>query len=162
VITIRAVRAGEGPDLRELRLRSLADAPWAFASTVEEESRYPDSRWSELADGGDAIVVYVAVDNEQWIGMAAGRWFDRDRGVAQLWGMWIHPAWRDQGLGRRLVAGIRGWATGHGGRFVRLGVIGEEAACTSFYERMGFVRTGETRPLPRDPALTAVFLARPA
>ena len=162
MIAIRAVRAGEGPRLRELRLRALADAPSAFASTVEEESRYPESRWSELADSGDAIVVFVAVDDERWIGMAAGRWFDRSRGVAQLWGMWIDPGWRGQGLGRRLVAGIRGWANGHGGRFVRLGVIGEEAACASFYERIGFVRTGETRPLSRDPTLTAVFLARPA
>jgi hypothetical protein len=32
---------------------------------------------------------------------------------------------------------------------------------SSFYERLGFVRTGETRPLPRDPSITAVFLVRP-
>jgi GNAT superfamily N-acetyltransferase len=165
VLTVRAVRQGEEARLRELRIRALADAPNAFAATEEEESAHPDTHWTELArfsEQADSVIVCVAIDDERWIGMAAGRWFDRERGIVQLWGMWVDPGWRRRGVGERLVGAIRGWAVGRGARFVRLGVVQDAAHAGSFYERLGFVRTGETRPLTRDPTIGCFFLARPA
>jgi GNAT superfamily N-acetyltransferase len=161
VITVRAVRAGEGPRLRELRMRAMADAPGAFGSTPEEETEQPEERWSGLADGGVQGGVYVAIDEDSWIGMAAGHWFARERGVVQLWGMWVEPARRGEGIGERLVAAVRGWATTHGARFIRLGVI-DGSPAIPLYERLGFVLTGETKPLTRDPSVLAVYMARPA
>jgi GNAT superfamily N-acetyltransferase len=160
VITVRGVRSGEGPRLRELRMRALADAPGAFGSSVEQEEQHPDEHWAQLADGGGEAGVYVAIDGEDWIGMAAGRWFARDRGVVQLWGMWIDPSRRGERIGERLAGAVRGWARDHEGRFLRLGVI-DGSRAIAFYERLGFVDTGERRPLTRDPSLTAVFMARP-
>jgi GNAT superfamily N-acetyltransferase len=161
VIAIRAVRAGEGPRLRELRMRAMADAPRAFGATPEHECQQPDEHWLGLVDGGEEVGVYVAIDGESWIGMAAGQWFERERGVVQLWGMWVEPARRGEGIGERLVACVRGWATTHGARFIRLGVI-EESPAIPLYERLGFVLTGETKPLVRDPSVLAVYMARPA
>jgi len=161
VITVRAVRAGEGPRLRELRMRAMADAPEAFGSTPEHESQLPEEHWSEMADGGDEVGVYVAIDGESWIGMAAGRWFARERGVVQLWGMWVEPARRGERIGERLVASVRGWATTHGARFIRLGVV-DGSPAIALYERLGFVLTGESKPLVRDPSVLAVYMARPA
>ena len=108
MIAVRAVRAGEGPRLRELRMRALADAPEAFGSTLEHESQQPEEHWSELAGGGEEVGVYVAIDEESWIGMAAGHWFARERGVVQLWGMWVEPARRGERIGERLAASVRG------------------------------------------------------
>ena len=161
MITVCGVRAGEAAQLRELRMRALADAPEAFGSSVEHEEQFSDEQWAQLADGGDEIGVYVAIDSEDWIGMAAGRWFARDRGVVQLWGMWIDPSRRGERIGERLANAVRGWASDHGGRFLRLGVI-DGSRAIAFYERLGFVDTGERRPLTRDPSLTAVYMARPA
>jgi GNAT superfamily N-acetyltransferase len=161
VITVRAVRAGEGPRLRELRMRAMADAAEAFGSTPEHESQLPEEHWSEMADGGDEVGVYVAIDGESWIGMAAGRWFARERGVVQLWGMWVEPARRGERIGERLVASVRGWATTHGARFIRLGVV-DGSPAIALYERLGFVLTGESKPLVRDPSVLAVYMARPA
>jgi GNAT superfamily N-acetyltransferase len=161
VITVRGVRAGEGPQLRELRMRAMADAPDAFGSTLEREAEQPDEHWSALADGGDENGVYVAIDDEAWIGMAAGYWFERERGIVQLWGMWIDPSRRGERIGERLANAVRGWASDHGGRFLRLGVI-DGSRAIAFYERLGFVDTGERRSLTRDPSLTAVYMARPA
>jgi GNAT superfamily N-acetyltransferase len=161
VITVRAVRAGEGPRLRELRMCAMADTPEAFGSTPRHEEQLADEHWSALADGGDETGVYVAVDHEEWIGMAAGRWFERERGIVQLWGMWVEPTRRGERIGERLVGSVRGWATTHGARFMRLGVV-EQSPAISFYERLGFVLTGETKPLVRDPSVLAVYMARPA
>jgi GNAT superfamily N-acetyltransferase len=161
VITVRAVRAGEGPRLRELRMRAMADAPGAFGSTLEHEAEQSDEHWSVLADGGDENGVYVAIDDETWIGMAAGRWFERERGIVQLWGMWVEPARRGERIGERLVGSVRGWATTHGAHFMRLGVM-DASPAIPFYERLGFVLTGEAKPLTRDPSVVAVYMARPA
>ncbi len=161
MITVRGVRSGEGPRLRELRIRAMADTPEVFGSTLEHEEGLPDEHWAQLADGGDVFGVYVALDGEDWIGMAAGRWFDRDRGIIQLWGMWVEEERRGEGIGERLVAAVRGWAAGHDGRFLRLGVV-EGSRAIGFYERLGFVDTGERKPLQRDPSVTAVYMARPA
>jgi GNAT superfamily N-acetyltransferase len=160
VIAVRAIRTGEGPRLRELRLRAMADAPGAFGSTPEHEEQLSDDHWSALADGGDENGVYVAIDDEAWIGMAAGRWFERERGIVQLWGMWVEPDRRGERIGERLVGSVRGWATTHGARFMRLGVM-DASPAIPFYERLGFVLTGEIKPLTRDPSVLAVYMARP-
>lgn len=161
MIAVRGVRAGEGPRLRELRLRAIDDAPSAFGSTPEHERQLPDDHWSQLATGGVQIGVYVAIDGGRWIGMAAGRWYARECGIVQLWGMWVEPDRRGEGVGERLVAAVRGWATAHRARFLRLGVI-DGSRAIAFYERLGFVLTGETKPLIRDPTVLAVYMARPA
>jgi GNAT superfamily N-acetyltransferase len=164
VVEIRSVGGSDAAALRELRLRALTEAPRSFASGVAEESAFGEERWSKLAaqaTAGDEHVVLVAVVDGAWIGMAAGRWFDRERGIAHLWGMWVDPAQRRLGIGGRLVAGIREWAAGQGARFLRLGVIDDVPGLARFYEGLGFVRTGEERPLVRDPERVAVFLARP-
>jgi ribosomal protein S18 acetylase RimI-like enzyme len=164
VIEIRPVGAGEEGSLRELRLRAMRDAPGAFASTAEQEAAHPQAHWSQLAGQSqlaDAMVVFVATDGDRWLAMAAGRWFDRERGIAALWGMWVDPVVRRLGIGERLVAEARRWAASRDARFLRLGLTEGTGGASSFYERLGFVRTGETRPLPRDPSITAVFLVRP-
>lgn len=161
MIAVRGVRAGEGPRLRELRLRAIDDAPSAFGSTPEHERQLPEDHWSQLAAGGVQIGVYVAIDGDRWIGMAAGRWYARERGIVQLWGMWVEPDRRGEGIGERLVAAVRGWAADNRAHFLRLGVI-DGSRAIAFYERLGFVLTGETKPLIRDPTVLAVYMGRPA
>jgi GNAT superfamily N-acetyltransferase len=161
---IRAVVAGDADRLRQLRLRALADAPHAFGSSLEEELAYPDSQWLELARGSDSadeLVVHVAISREDWVGMAAGRWYDRDAGIAVLWGMWVDPAARGLGLGARLVSAVHEWAAGQGARTLRLGAVSGTGDPTGFYERLGFTVTGETGTLRRDPTRAFRYLTRP-
>ena len=161
--------------MRALRLRSLRDAPQAFASSLESELARPDTHWASLAErsergeaeGADgaagasgASVVWVAIDGELWCGMAGSFWFDRPAGVAQLWGMWVEPTARGRGIGRRLVDAIADWAADRGALRLRLGVVNRVPEVTAFYERLGFSSTGETRSLPPDGAATAFFFAK--
>jgi ribosomal protein S18 acetylase RimI-like enzyme len=160
---IRRLAAGEGLGVRALRLRALRDAPRAFASSLEVELAHPDDHWHDLARRsavGDASVVFVAIGAGEWQAMAGSFWFDEGAGVAQLWGMWVEPAARRQGLGRRLVDEVAGWAAERGALRLRLGVVDRAAEVAAFYERLGFTRTGETKSLPPDGAATAFFLAK--
>ncbi|MBV8989068.1 MAG: GNAT family N-acetyltransferase [Solirubrobacterales bacterium] len=160
---MRRVRAGEGAQLRELRLRALRDTPRAFASSHRLEVAQPESHWSALAlasEKGQDAAVLVAMHDRRWIALAASRWFDQEAGIAQLWGMWVEPAARGRGVGRTLVSAVASWAAARGAAFLRLGVTDPAAEVASFYERLGFRRTGESRRLPPDGAVRAFFLVR--
>jgi hypothetical protein len=50
-VAVERVRAAEWRELRELRLRALADAPEAFASTLAREAAFPDDVWRQRAQG---------------------------------------------------------------------------------------------------------------
>ena len=157
-ISTRRIGPGDAAALRAIRLRALADTPTAFAIDVDVEAAHPDSYWSEFTG---SAAVFVAEREGDWVGVAVGRWYDREAGVAQLSGLWVDPAMRSRGLGGRLVDEVHGWAAVAGARGLRLGIIIDGPDVEGFYPRLGFERTGETRPLSFDRSRTARFLARP-
>jgi GNAT superfamily N-acetyltransferase len=164
LLEVRAVRGSDAAPLRALRLRALADAPDAFATAADEEAGRSESDWEQLArdsEAADSGIIYAAIVDDRWLGMAAGRWHDRKAGIAHLWGMWVDPELRRRGVGERLVDAVRGWVSAHGGCSLRLGVITGDGDATPFYERLGFVRTGEVAPLRRDPARLVHYLIGP-
>ena len=160
---IRPVLPQESQRLRELRLRALRDSPGAFAASLAAEEAQPASYWSQLvaqsAPARDGVVL-IAISDRRWVAMAGSRWFSRADGIAQLWGMWVEPAARGQGLGHALIDGIASWASQRGAALLRLGVIEPAAEIESFYQQLGFRRTGETKLLPPDGTISAFFLAR--
>ena len=159
---IRPVAAGEAEALRELRLRALVDSPEAFVSDVESESAHEPAHWEQLTAGGDERIVLVAQDEGgRLAGMVGGGWFDRERGIAHLWGLWVEPAIRGSGVGAALVRGILEWAVGAGAGSVRLGVIDPGGdGTTAFYRRLGFVALDEPVPLRADPSRSVTYMIR--
>ena len=163
-IEIRRIRASESPALRELRLRALTDAPAAFASNLAAESAFDDDHWRQLVDDavtGEQATIAIATTGERWVGMAAGRWFEREHGIAQLWGLWVDPAARGAGTGGALVGAVREWAATGGGTFLRLGVVEPADAQRRFYSRLGFVALDDPKPMRIDPSRLAAWLVRP-
>ncbi|HEY7934862.1 MAG TPA: GNAT family N-acetyltransferase [Solirubrobacteraceae bacterium] len=109
---LRRLQRGEGARLREVRLRALQDAPYAFGSWFAREVDYAPEIWDDRAaqsDAGTVGVVYLAIEGGQCLGMAGGYFAGEDRDAAKLWGMWVDPGARGQGLGRRLVEAVSGW-----------------------------------------------------
>lgn len=156
MITIRAVRPTEGPSLRAIRLRALAESPRAFGSTLAETEARPPSYWDARARGdtGDQkSTLFVAEDASGWVGLAGCFLDTDDEGSAELISMWVDPAYRGQGLGRRLVEQVVDWARGNGARSISLWVTDGNSAATALYARCGFKRTEETQPLPSSETL---------
>jgi GNAT superfamily N-acetyltransferase len=60
----------------------------------------------------------------------------------------IRPDLQGRGLGRVMLAAAEAWAADHGARRISIGVIGLRAALITWYERRGYLATGETAPFP--------------
>jgi RimJ/RimL family protein N-acetyltransferase len=151
---VRRLRQDEGELLRRLRLRALAESPRAFGAALGDEAGLSREDWHERAEAGAAgeqQVVFVALDGQEPVGMAGGRWFERAEATVALWGMWVDPSARGTGLAGALVDAVGDWAGAASAQRLRLGVVVDGIAAIRFYERLGFRREGEVRRLKRDP-----------
>lgn len=178
---IQRVRRTDTELLRDVRLRALADAPFAFGSTVARELGFPDAFWEQRAaesEDGEHGVVFVATRGSTGIGMAGGfvppqrqqtdaagesaKARTADGLVVLVWGMWVDPTARRAGLGRDLLWSVLGWARQRGAVTVRLAVTEGEASAPAcaLYETLGFVATGERDALESNPTLTLRWLQR--
>ena len=158
-MVIRPIRPDEWRDLRDLRLRALLDAPDAYGSTFEEESADSDEAWQRRADHPDRIMAVAVDESGRFVGMASGgpAWEGLDG--AGLFGMWVDPAVRGQGIGEALIGVIASWAQASGYERIGLGVtIGNDVAA-HLYERLGFEDTGLRYPLRAGTDLTIRVLA---
>lgn len=148
--------------LRDTRLRALADSPGAFGSTHAGESARPDSFWQERAAAAAAGLDRVGLIAESptgWVGMVSG--FEEREDPARSWlvGMWVDPAWRGRGVGRALVDEVIAWARTRGTRRLWLEVAITNLAAIRLYQRCGFVATGDTLAMERDPSIIESLMA---
>jgi GNAT superfamily N-acetyltransferase len=151
---IRRIRPGEGPAFRSIRTEAIGDSPRAFGSSLAEIEARPDTYWQERArtgaEGNDNVL-YVAEDDGRWIGIVGG-FIDDDAAGARsvdLISMWVHPAYRREGVGRRLVEQVIAWARERGAVRVVLWVTGGNESATLLYRQTGFRETGATQAHPK-------------
>jgi GNAT superfamily N-acetyltransferase len=144
-VTVFRAEAEHWRLLREARLAALADAPTAYASSHEEEARYGDDRWRDMAEGA---AMYVALADGAPVGLAAGLARDTDD-VKGLGAMWVAPAWRGRGVASRLADAVAGWARQVNARGLCLWAPADDPRALAFYERQGFRPTGRSMPFPR-------------
>jgi len=130
-----------GPDeweiFRDLRLRALREAPYAFGSRYDDWVQAPEDRWRvRLA----AVPLnLVALRGDVPLGMASGVLEGEDG--AELISMWVDPAARGSGVAAALVGAVVDWAAG-AGRTTYLMVRSENARAIASYARAGFVDLG--------------------
>ena len=155
---VRQARAADWEAVRDLRLRALADAPEAFASTLEAELALPAEEWRRRAAGGPASARFIAGEGDSEVGLAAIFAEPGTPGRMHLVSMWVDPRHRRRGVGRALVDQAVGWAAERQAREVILWVADQNTAARTLYERAGFRPTGERQPLPSHPELTESML----
>jgi len=142
---IERLGPGDGPRLRAVRLRALADAPEAFGTTLVEAEAWGDARWEGQAV---SLPTFVWVDHGADLGMVRVAPHDDDAEAAYLISMWVAPEARGRGVGDMLVAEVLGWARAHGRRRVFLDVGERNGPARALYERAGFVVSGVRGALP--------------
>ena len=101
-VTIRRIAPGDGKLLADLRLRALADAPYAFGTTHAEASRQSGDDWAELArrrSEGNREAAFLAYLGGDPVGMVAGFVDDTSHSV-DLISMWVAPEARRHGAAR--------------------------------------------------------------
>ena len=138
--TIRRVRPDDGARLAEIRLRALADAPEAFATTYAEAAQRSAEDWSEQAAAradGTRQVTLFAEHGDVPIGMV-GAFVGADPSVADLVALWVAPDSRRHGVARALIEAVMDWAHEGGVAQVQLWVADGNEAAYRLYESAGF------------------------
>jgi ribosomal protein S18 acetylase RimI-like enzyme len=151
-----------GPDdwraMRDIRLDALRDAPYAFASTYDREAAFPDQTWQERARSGNTILAYRPESGEEPVGLVAS--IEEAPGQLGLVSMWVRPEARGAHVGSALVEAVVEVARSRRLPRVRLWVTESNKAARRLYEQCGFAPTGERQPLPSDPGLMELAMAR--
>lgn len=76
-------------------------------------------------------------------------WLEPDAdGLWKLGLLTVRPDQQDRGLGRTLLAAAEAHAAARGARRIGITVVHLRDALIAWYERRGYVRTGETAPFP--------------
>jgi ribosomal protein S18 acetylase RimI-like enzyme len=148
---------------KDVRLRALQEAPYAFSSTYAREVQFGDAEWAKRAErwNGENGIGFVAMDGDMACGIAGSFLDEKDATRVQLLAMWTAPTHRQRGVGRQLVNDVLNWARGRNARILQLMVTSNNETAMRFYERLGFRRTGRTEPYPNDPAVVEYEMARP-
>ncbi len=144
------VEASEWKRLREIRLRSLADSPAAFASRLETERLHPDSVWRERATPSSSRRMWSARAGVSWVGLTGVVRTEVAR--IELISMWVDPAWRRRGVARALIAAVVGWQRRRRGSEIYLWVTPDNAPAERCYEQAGFRLTGTRLQVTPDPS----------
>jgi GNAT superfamily N-acetyltransferase len=74
--------------------------------------------------------------------------------------MWVDPAHRRAGTGRRLTDAVIEWARSERMKRLELWVTELNTPAVRLDERLGFAPTGGRAPLPSNPTLVVVEMAR--
>ena len=145
--TVRLLVPDDAAAFQALRLRGLLECPEAFTSSHAEEvdtplpiisqrlAALPDSAiFGYLADGELQGVIGIVRERRRKLGHKAG-----------IWGMYVAPENRLQGIGRQLMGRALLYARDLEVRTVNLGVNTRNMAAIALYEAMGFKTYGTER-----------------
>jgi ribosomal protein S18 acetylase RimI-like enzyme len=135
-LQVRRLAADEWAQLRVARLAALAEAPYAFGSTLAQEQQFTERTWRERAGRGNTFSAWCG---DTIIGLATGIDAGDDW---HLVGMWVSPKLRGAGVADRLVAAVCELARQSGATSVTLWVTEVNDRARAFYRRVGFAPTG--------------------
>jgi ribosomal protein S18 acetylase RimI-like enzyme len=137
-LPVRRLREDDWAALRAARLAALAEAPYAFGSTIAREQEFTEATWRDRTRTG---AVFGAWSGAEIAGLATAR-LDPDEGWG-LFGMWVRPDLRGSGTAAALVDAVCAHARAEGADRIGLWVTEVNGRAVAFYARMGFVPTGE-------------------
>ena len=178
MVLVREVTADDWELMRDVRLAALADAPHAFGSTYAREAAFTEERWRGRI--GERSVTFFALEDSAGAvpagavpassvpastvpassvpaGLAS---IYVEDGAAELVSMWVRPSARGLGVGEALVEAAAAWARARHFGALFLWVTESNAPAVRLYQRCGFSPTGESQPLPSDPAQPEVRMRR--
>jgi ribosomal protein S18 acetylase RimI-like enzyme len=147
-VEVRRLVAADWAALREVRLAALADAPYAFSSTLNRERGFDEAAWRGRLDSNAHVGAWRPGPQVGLIGLAGGfpEPAEPGRDEPRAWhlvSMWVTPQGRGQGIADRLVAAVCELARADGAGQVALWVTEVNPRARAFYRRAGFRETGQ-------------------
>ena len=138
--TIRCLDAADAAAFSILRLEALARSPSAFSAAYEEEAR---QTLEQVATRLAAETVFGAFIGGDLCGIAgfARPPQEKKRHKGVLWGVYVRPGIRREGLGTALVAAVIEHARGEVAQ-LQAAVVTTNHAARHLYRKLGFVTYG--------------------
>lgn len=139
-IIIRQAATTDAEAIQALRLEALQRHPKAFGSDYERESGRPASFWVERLSAQTDSAIFVAESAGQLAGMTGIYRSElvKLRHNATIWGVYMRPQWRGQGIAVALLQTAVNWAERQGLNWVKLAVITNNSAAIRAYIKSGF------------------------
>jgi ribosomal protein S18 acetylase RimI-like enzyme len=160
---IRPLVEADAPAFRALRLRALRDHPDAFGASYEEGLARPTSGYVEqlraAAASPDDRIFGAFDDGGALVGMVGFRreGYAKIRHRGYIWGMYVAPEVRGQGVGRALIGAALDRARSLPDLDqVNLSVMTTNVAARALYASLGFAAYGLERRALKLPDGTAL------
>lgn len=130
------------------------------SGTLAEGLARPDEEWRSRAASTDTVT-FVAEATDGLVGMGTVGQAPERPGIAAIYGMWVVPEARGQGIGGSLMDALEGWAREAGYGDIGLGVTMTNEAAVRLYEAKGYTDVGERFPLRDGSPLVVQIMAKP-
>ena len=146
------INSSDWEHLRDVRLEALADAPYAFTSTLERELAFTEDTWRARCENGAS---FIAIEDGAGIGLIGCMKFDETTADEyKIVSMWTRKDFRGSGISEKLVNITKQWAREQGADRLYLHVTSDKIAALRFYEKVEFV-VPDQRRISYDPAINA-------
>lgn len=144
VIEIRPLCAHDAAAFRQIRLQAISDSPSAVWPTYDEEASRTATEIEARIQMTSSQVVFGAFIDEALIGIAGLRRepLGQVSHKAVLWGVFISPDWRREGLARKLFTRVQSFARNKGVLQIHLCVNAENVRAGNLYRSLGFESFG--------------------
>ena len=149
MITVRRIQGGEADLLKEMRLASLQDAPYAFGATYDLVLQRTDEIWHEKAESsahGPDRATFIVFSDDLPIGMAALFRIESQVDLGELMQVWVAAEYRGTSAAWDLMTAIFDWARENNFRSIIAGVTKGNARALTFYTKYGFSTMDESSP----------------
>jgi len=146
-VQIRSLSTVDADSLYQLRREALVDSPLAYSASIEDDVWTSVDVVRQQLESRSGSQVFGAFSGglRGMIGLGRPRHIKSARKVL-LWGMFVSPPWRGQGVGTRLLQAALSHARCLSGvRAVYISVSEAAPAARRLYERAGF-RVWATEP----------------
>lgn len=143
-VTIRPLNAQDAPAFQQIRLQAISDSPTSVWPTYAEEAQRSLDETALRIARTDTQLVVGAFDGTHLVGIAGMRReaLQQVRHKATLWGVFISPEQRRDGLARTLITRLVDWARAQGVLQVHLYVNTENTRARDLYAALGFTTIG--------------------
>ena len=157
---VTRIRSDQWQILKDVRLRALEDAPYAFGTTLAEGEKRTDRDWQDMARDHATLsdrAYFMAYVGDDPCGMAGCYRTASDTVV--LTAMWVAPEFRGQNIGEQIVRAVIEWAR-EGGATTLEAWVSEDNPARFFYQKIGFEETSTTEPLRADSKIQIILIRR--
>ncbi|HYP44760.1 MAG TPA: GNAT family N-acetyltransferase [Propionibacteriaceae bacterium] len=141
-IVVEVLNADDWATYRAVRLSALEESPQAFTASYADESQMDESAWR---DRMQRAVRFLATQDSKPLGVASLGLDGDDPGVGEVFGLYVQPPARNQGVSWRLVQAAAERARSDGLRSLHYWVGTENARAIAFAANFGFRPAGERR-----------------